>query len=159
MQVYGGLSLPKFRSQWQYWVTDTESKLTTGCLAAEPDLEEIVQLVTGNQAAWIALARQSSSCWYEFLPGYMYYTEPGCKYFELGTFADAWLRRWTDAKRIAVASLKHLDRVILKVMENDMHQVVHDCQNMCDNKWFVTHLTDLLYHSGQLHIVGDQQVK
>lgn len=156
--VYGGLSLQKFRSQWQYWVTDTESKLATGCLAAEPDLEQIVQLVSGQQSAWVAHARQSSTCWYEYLAGYLFYTEPGCKYFELGTFADAWLRRWSEARGVpGGGALKHLDRVILKVMENDMAQVVHDCQNMCDNKWFVTHLTDLLYHCGQLQIVGDQQ--
>lgn len=43
-QAYGGLSLQKFRSQWQYWVTDTESKLATGCMAAEPELEEILKV-------------------------------------------------------------------------------------------------------------------
>lgn len=157
--VYGGLSLQKFRTQWQYWVSDTESKLATGCLSAEPDLEMIVQLVSGQQSVWIAHARASSTCWYEFLPGYLFYTEPGCKYFELGTSADAWLRRWSEAKGVSSSALKHLDRVIFKVMENDMHQVVHDCQNMCDNKWFVTHLTDLLYHCGQLQIVGEHQTE
>lgn len=43
-QIYGGLSLPKFRSQWQYWSTDAESKISAGILAAEPELEEIVKV-------------------------------------------------------------------------------------------------------------------
>lgn len=42
--MYGGLSLQKFRSQWQYWVTDAESKLATGCLAVEPELEEVIKV-------------------------------------------------------------------------------------------------------------------
>lgn len=115
-------------------------------------------MVSGNTDAWLEHARDAS-CWYEHLPGYLYYTEPGCKYFELGTFADRWLRQWARMRGIKAGSLKHLDRVILKVMENDMHQVIHDIQNMCDNKWFVTHLTDLLFHCGQLQIVGEHQTK
>lgn len=43
--VNGGLPLQKFKSKWQYWVTDTESKLATGCLSAEPELEEIIKVI------------------------------------------------------------------------------------------------------------------
>lgn len=118
-----------------------------------------IQLVSGNQEAWINLAKESR-CWYEFLPGFLFYTEPGCKYFELGTYAGVWLRRWESAKGFRDSrTMNHLDRVVLKVMENDMHQVIHDIQVMCDNKWFVTHLTDLLCHCGQLQILGDQQME
>lgn len=90
----------------------------------------------------------------------MFYSEPGCKYFELGTYAGVWLRRWESAKGFRDSrTMNHLDRVVLKVMENDMHQVLHDIQVMCDNKWFVTHLTDLLWHCGQLQVLGDQQME
>lgn len=44
IKVYGGLSYQKFKSQWQYWVTDTESKLLTGFLSNETDLEEIIKV-------------------------------------------------------------------------------------------------------------------
>ena len=44
-------------------------------------------------------------------------------------------------------------------MENDIHQLLYPIQNMCDNQWFVTHLIDLLYHSGQLKVFGEQQNK
>lgn len=43
--VNGGLPLQKFKSKWKYWVTDTESKLATGCLSAEPELEEIIKVI------------------------------------------------------------------------------------------------------------------
>lgn len=155
--VYGGLSLAKFRAQWQYWVTDTESKLAAGLLAAEPRLEHLVQLVCGQPNAWSEYARVASTCWYECLAGWLHYTEPGCKHYELGAFAESWLRRWQLAHGVADEALKHLDRVIVEVLKNDMNQVVHDLQHMCDNKWFVTHLTDLLYHCRQLRIVGEQQ--
>lgn len=119
---------------------------------------QIFQLISGNEEAWMNQARKSS-CWYEYLPGYLFYTNPSCKYFELGTVADTWLRLWASAKGYHGVDdhLKHLDRVIFKIMENDMHQVLYDIQNMCDNQWFVTHLTDLLYHCDELHIKGDQQ--
>lgn len=77
----------------------------------------------------------------------------------MGTYAAVWLRRLESAKGPEARTMNHLDRVILKVMENDMHQVLHDIQIMGDNKWFVTHLTDLLCHCGQLRVFGDKQVE
>lgn len=115
--------------------------------------------MTGNQQAWIDLACETSTCWYEYFPGFLYYTEPECRHFELGALADNWLHRWATARSINANTMKHLDRVVLKVMENDMYQVIHDCQQINDSKWFVTHLTDLLFHCGQLHVVGDQQTE
>lgn len=155
--VYGGLSIQKFRSQWHYWLTDTELKLSAGILSSEPELEEIVKLITGNQYSWNQQIKQST-CWYEFLSGYLFYTEPACKYFELGSFANLWINRWANEMGFTGSGfLKQLDRVILSVMENDMNQVLHSIQKIGDNQWFVTHLTDLLYHCGQLQVMGEQK--
>ncbi|XP_037807041.1 nuclear pore complex protein Nup75 [Lucilia sericata] len=157
--VYGGFSIQKFRSQWQYWLTDTERKLSANILSIEPLLEELVQLVTGNTAVWNTQI-QNSEYWYEYLPGYLFYTNPACKHFELGTAANTWLDRWARFKsqQGQEPKLKHLDKVILSLMENEMHQVIHSIQLMADNQWFVTHLTDLLYNCGQLQVVGDHQM-
>lgn len=155
--IYGGLSIQKFRSQWQYWLTDTEIKLSAGNLSSEPNLEEIVKLITGNPTAWNEVIKTSND-WYEFLPGFLFYTEPACKYFELGTLANCWLSRYANIKEYSQSGfLNHLDRVILNLMENDMQTVLHSIQKMCDNQWFVTHLTDLLYNCGQLQILGENQ--
>lgn len=40
-----------------------------------------------------------------------------------------------------------------------MHQVLLSIQKMCDNQWFVTHLTDLLYHCGKLSVIGENKKK
>lgn len=48
--VGSGISIQNWRSQWQYWLADTESKIQMGCFESEPELKEIVELVTGNDA-------------------------------------------------------------------------------------------------------------
>lgn len=162
--ITGGLSVQNWRSQWQYWVTDAESKIQMGCFESQPELEEIIMLVTGNDAAWTKLIRESS-CWYEHLPGFLYYTQPNCTHSQLSTFAENWLRRWMYAigeeqvGENSYTSLKHLDRVILMVMQNDFHQILCDIQNMCDQQWFATHLTDLLWHCGKLSILSKDQTE
>ncbi|XP_055693770.1 nuclear pore complex protein Nup75 [Lutzomyia longipalpis] len=154
---YSGLPVQKFRSQWQYWITDTRSKLSTGVLRDQPELEVIVHLAIGDEATWREQAK-SSNCWYEYLPGFLFYTEPTCKFFELGTFSAQWLTLWMEAHgQKDSVPMKQLDRVIVSVMENDMNQVLHDIQNINDNKWFVTHLTDLLLLCNQLEIIGEHQ--
>lgn len=153
--VYGGLSLQKFRTTWKYWVMSAESKVQSGLLAAEPELEEIIRLVIGDQNAWKDLCT-TSTCWYEYFPGYLLYTEPTCKDFELAQHVNAWLTQWLSSQGYGrTAHLNHLDRVILSVMENNLHQVLHDIQNIGDNKWVVTHLTDLLFHAGHLQHLKD----
>lgn len=122
---------------------------------SQPDLEDVIKLATGNLTTWRKQAKESS-CWYEYLPGLLNYTEPGCKHFELGKFAKGWMENWKMAKGMKDSGLNFLDRVILSVMENDMSQVFHDLQNMNDNQWFVAHLTDLLHHSGQLNVSSSE---
>ncbi|XP_058456461.1 nuclear pore complex protein Nup75 [Malaya genurostris] len=146
--VYGGLSVQKFKSQWQYWTANARSKIDAGILAVEPELEEIIKLVIGDRQTW-ADQCQYASCWYEFFPGYLFYTESTCKYYELGTFANNWLSQWISIGGTN-PTYKNLDKIILSVMENNLPQVLHNIQNICDNKWFVTHLVDLLYHCGHL---------
>lgn len=152
---YSGLSLQTFKSKFQNWVTETDYKINAGVLDSQPDLEDVIKLATGNLATWRKQAKDSS-CWYEYLPGLLNYTEPGCKHFELGKFAKGWMENWKMAKGLKDSGLNFLDRVILSVMENDMSQVLHDLQNMNDNQWFVAHITDLLHHSGQLKVSSSE---
>lgn len=161
----GGLSLKAWRSQWQYWFNDTEAKLQMGCFESEPQMKELVELLTGNETTWISLAKESS-CWYEFFPGFLYYTQPNCTYYQLGAFAETWLRQWTlvrnernDENADGFGAMKHVDRVVLEIMQNDLYQVLHDIQHMCDQQWFATHLTDLLWRCGKLHNFGNDQIE
>lgn len=157
--AHGGLSLQSWRSQWQYWVNDTESKLQMGCFDATSDadreLKAIVELVIGNETAWFELSKEST-CWYEYFPGFLFYTQPNCTYYQLGALAENWLYRWHTVRGESNTSLKHLDRVILNIMQHDLHQVLRDIQNMCDQQWFATHFTDLLWHCGKLNVLAEE---
>lgn len=42
--MHGATSIQKFRAQWQYWLTDTERKISANILAIEPNLEELIQV-------------------------------------------------------------------------------------------------------------------
>lgn len=54
--------------------------------------------------------------------------------------------------------MKHLDKVILYLLESDIHKVLHSIQQIGDNQWFVTHLTDLLFNCGQLELIGENKL-
>lgn len=155
---YGGLSLQKFRSQWSYWSSTLQSKIDSGLYSTEPELEDIMKLITGDKAAWAEICRQSS-CWYEHFAGFLFFTQPAVRYFELGTFANSWLNQWASSRGSTggFASLNHLSRMVLAVLKNDMAEMIHAIQNIADNKWFVVHLTDLLVHCGQLRITGEEE--
>lgn len=155
--LYGGFSIQKFRAQWQYWQVDTERKISTDIISVEPNLETIIKLAIGDVKTWNVQIKESNY-WYEYLPGYLFYTEPVCKHFELATLANSWINKWISSKGPSYkGSVKYLDKVILNLMENDLHKVIHEIQMMCDNQWFVTHLTDLLYHCEELHLIVDQK--
>lgn len=155
---HGGLSLQKFRSQWSYWSTTLQSKIDSGLYSMEPELEDIMKLITGDKQAWNEIC-STSTCWYEHFAGFLFFTQPAVRYFELGTFANLWLSQWGSSKgsTSGYTNLKHLDRMVLAVLKNDMAEVIHSIQNIADNKWFVVHLTDLLVHCDKLRISGEEE--
>lgn len=153
---HGGLSLQKFRSQWGYWSTTLQSKIDSGLYSTELELEDIMKLITGDKAAWHETCKESSS-WYEHFAGFLFFTQPAVRYFELGTFANSWLSQWASSKGTSgFASLSNLDQMVLSVLKNDMAEMIHSIQSISDNKWFVVHLTDLLVHCDQLRISGEE---
>lgn len=108
------------------------------------------QIIIGDNKTWNEICK-SSECWYEYFAGYLYFSHPATKYFELGTFANDWKNQFESSGR----QLRHLDHIVLSIMENNMTEVIHDIQYLGDNHWFVTHITDLLVHCDQLHITDE----
>lgn len=155
---HGGLSLSKFRSQWSYWSTTLQTKIDSGLYSTEPELEEIMKLITGDKGAWTDVCKDSM-CWYEHFAGYLFFTQPAVRYFELGTFANSWLNQWANSKggSTGYASMNQLDSMVMSVIKNDMAEFTHSIQNLPDNKWFVVHITDLLVHCDQLRISSDEE--
>ncbi|XP_070505263.1 nuclear pore complex protein Nup75 [Chironomus tepperi] len=149
---HGGLSIQKFRSQWSFWSSALESKLDSGLFSTEAELENIMKLIVGDKQAWMQVC-QDSKCWYEYFAGYLFFTQPAVRYFELGTFADNWLSQWSSTKGMrGYTELKSLDLMVLATLKNDMAELISSIQDMGDNKWFVVHLVDLLVHCDQLRI-------
>lgn len=154
---HGGLSLQKFRSQWSYWSTTLQSKIDSGLYSTEAELEDIMKLITGDKAAWMEICK-NSSCWYEHFAGFLFFTQPAVRYFELGTFANSWLSQWASSKGSSgFANLSNLDQMVLAVLKNDMAEMISSVQNISDNKWFVVHITDLLVHCDQLRISSEEE--
>jgi nuclear pore complex protein Nup85 len=155
--THGGLSLHKFRSQLSYWSTAIQSKIDSGLYSTEAELEEIMKLITGDKNAWMDICKDSS-CWYEHFAGFLSFTQPATRYFELGTFANTWLSQWASSKGSSGRTqLNRLDRMVLSVLKNDMAEMIHSIQNIADNHFFVVHLTDLLVHCDQLKISSKEE--
>ncbi|KAH8299678.1 hypothetical protein KR044_004541, partial [Drosophila immigrans] len=155
MPVYqDGYALQKFNSQWEYWHVDLERKLASQVFAAEPELELLMQLVLGNNEQWDAELLKSQD-WYEFLPGYLLYTRPTCKPFELRIAVSTWHNRWSQLHRDW--EMTQLSRMIRQLIDHDVKLFIYDAQKLSDSHWFATHLIDLIHHSGHLKTYFDQQ--
>lgn len=154
MPVYqDGYALQKFHSQWEYWHVDTKRKIQANMFATEPELEQILQLVAGDNKQWDAGIKESED-WYEYLPGYLLFTKPTCKPFELRIAASNWLNRWTLLR--PERQLTNMSRMVTQLMEHDVKLFIFESQKLNDTHWFSTHLIDLVYHSGQLKTYFDQ---
>nr|XP_036669108.1 nuclear pore complex protein Nup75 [Drosophila suzukii] len=154
MPVYQeGYALQKFHSQWEYWHVDTERKIQSGVFATEPELELVIQLVVGNSEQWDAGIKESQDC-YEYLPGYLLFTKPTCKPFELRIAAANWLNRWHLLR--PERELCSMNRMVAQLMDHDIKLFIYEAQKLNDTHWFSTHLIDLIHHCGQLKSYFDQ---
>lgn len=71
----------------------------------------------GEETAWAEI-QSDCEAWYEYLAGWLFFTEPTLKSFELGQYA-----KHTITKIGMKNKLKHLDRVLLAAMEYNLFQV------------------------------------
>ncbi|KAL7738573.1 hypothetical protein ACLKA6_006873 [Drosophila palustris] len=155
MPIYqDGYALQKFCSQWEYWQVDLERKLASHVFAAEPELEVLMHLIKGNNESWDKELLKSQD-WYEYLPGYLLYTRPTCKPFELRIAVTNWLNRWSQLR--PNWQMTQLSRMVMQLMEHDVKLFIYDAQKLNDSHWFATHLIDLIYHTGHLKSYFEQQ--
>ncbi|CAG5031460.1 unnamed protein product [Parnassius apollo] len=148
--VYGGVSSGEFTIVWKHWQAECRSKLTSQALTSQPNLELIMRLMVGEYTAFESVRRKYAS-WFDVLGGYVLFTRPWTRSRELAAAADA------CAALDGPHSQSHLDVVIRALLEGDLHQVIHEIQQMSDNGWFATHLTDILFHCGKLQILDKHQ--
>lgn len=144
--VYGGYSVNEFTLRWKQWQLDLSSNIESKAFSVEPNLETLMKLVVGNELWEFS---EYTDAWYELLAAKLFYSVPCCKQPELARHANDIAVKWQASR--------HLDNVILALMEGDLHQVIKGIQYMNDNGWFAAHLTDLLYRCGRLKIIDKNQ--
>ncbi|XP_038212291.1 nuclear pore complex protein Nup85 [Zerene cesonia] len=148
--VYSGISSGEFTISWKHWQAECRSKLTSRVLAQQPQLELILRIMIGDYTAF-EIIRTKYTSWFDVLGGWILFTMPWAKRRELSSAAAA-------CAGLATTTRTHLDVIVQAALEGDLHQVIHEIQQISDNGWFATHLTDMLYHCGKLQIMDKHQV-
>ncbi|XP_076272929.1 nuclear pore complex protein Nup75 isoform X2 [Rhynchophorus ferrugineus] len=148
--IINSISVNEFNLQWRHWTMDIQLKIDAKQFINNHNLDLLMRLIVGEEEAWAEI-QSNCEAWYEFLAGWLFYTEPAVKTFELGQFA-----KHSISKMRLKDHLKHLDRVLLAAMEFDLLEVIKEIQLMTENGWFVTHLTDILHHSGRLSTLENE---
>ncbi|XP_052759261.1 nuclear pore complex protein Nup85 [Galleria mellonella] len=151
--VYGGISTGEFTITWKHWQAECRSKLSGRSLASQPKLELIMRLIIGEYSAFESI-RDNYVSWFDLLGGWVLYTAPWTRRRELGAAAAACAALRSAQPPAARRLLDHLVRALL---DGDLHQVIHEIQQISDNGWFATHLTDILYQCGKLKIFDKHQ--
>ncbi|XP_058117019.1 nuclear pore complex protein Nup75 [Anopheles ziemanni] len=148
--VHDGLSVHKYKAHWQCWRDNVHMLIEAGNFGAEPYLEEILRLISGDRVAWRKQQR-SATCWYEYLPGFLLYTDSSCRYYQLSQYANEWMMDFASAQNQTAPGLTFLDKLVLAIMDNNLPEIVVLLQQIPDNNWCAVHIVDLLYHAGLLH--------
>lgn len=149
-QAYGGVSVGDFEVRWQHWQSECERRLEEGHFASSHHLRVICKILCGDPEI---LTKQINlmETWYHLMVSTLLFTKPTVKLFHLSNASQDAIVRMQDQQVITA-----LDHVLLAAMEADIYQVIKECQQVMDNPWFTTHLTDLLCHTMQHK--GKQQV-
>uniref|UniRef100_A0AAG5DIP2 Nuclear pore complex protein Nup85 n=1 Tax=Anopheles atroparvus TaxID=41427 RepID=A0AAG5DIP2_ANOAO len=149
--VHDGLSVHKYKAQWQCWRNNVRMLIAAGNFGAEPHLEEVLRLVSGDREAWQNQLRQAT-CWYEYLPGFLLYTDSSCRYYQLSHYAHNCMRDYFEVtgRSREDPEFTFLDAMVLSVMDNDLPTLLANLQKFPDNHFSAVHITDLLYHAGLL---------
>ncbi|XP_063236041.1 nuclear pore complex protein Nup85 [Bacillus rossius redtenbacheri] len=125
------------------WRRETLHKLHTGAFSSVAELELVVQIMCGEEQAFV-LTKQYCETWYQHMAAWLLYTAPMVKTFELLSHAGRSIALYGGAARLTT-----VDRALIAIMESDFTEVVKIAATL-ENGWFATHLTDLLCHSGLL---------
>ncbi|XP_034942679.1 nuclear pore complex protein Nup85 [Chelonus insularis] len=146
--VYGGYSVNEFTMRWKHWQMDLASNLEYKTFMIDHNLEELMRLFAGEEGILWDFSKYTEA-WYELVAAKLLYSSPCCKQAELARHANNIAERWQAGR--------HLDHIILALMENEMYKVIEQIQHMNDSGWFAAHLTDLLYNCEKLNIMDEDQ--
>ncbi|XP_041978499.1 nuclear pore complex protein Nup85 [Aricia agestis] len=147
--VYGGVSAGEFTISWKHWQAECRAKLSSRVLANQPQLELLMRLMCGEYGAFESIRPRYGS-WFDVVGGYVMFTSPWARRRELGAAAAA-------CAGLATTRVSHLDVMVRALCDGDLHQLIHEVQQVCDGGWCAAHLTDMLHRCARLHVLDAHQ--
>ncbi|KAJ9589474.1 hypothetical protein L9F63_017335 [Diploptera punctata] len=149
--IYGNVSLGDFNLRWRTWRNEVKELLDLSKFSSRTELELLVKLLAGDADTFLQV-KDHCKTWYHFMASWLLYSDPVVKTFDLSYHARQCIEYFGT-----VSNLKNLDKILLALMESDLHQVIKLVDQTTENGWFAAHITDLLYHSGCLKALDNPQ--
>ncbi|XP_052766096.1 nuclear pore complex protein Nup85-like isoform X1 [Mya arenaria] len=143
-QLYRGNSVSEFDMKWRHWRDDCERRLESGEFSTSTNLDIMARILCGEESVF-AHIKDLCETWYHMLVSKMLYQRPTVKSVDLHYYAQASMDEFRGDGRMS-----EMDSILLSTLEFDVHQVIKDCSAVLSGWWFVSHLTDILHHCGQL---------
>lgn len=147
-QVKQGQSASDFNSKWEQWQCECSTRFNDGDFSQYPELAIVCQLLCGSDAALVQ-KRHLCQSWYQVLVAKLLYSEPLVKTSHLKHHAVEAMEMFNGIGKVTA-----LDEIVLSAFSLDPHKLIETCSDALPNWWFVSHLTDLLYHAGLLKSVN-----
>ncbi|XP_006812065.1 nuclear pore complex protein Nup85-like [Saccoglossus kowalevskii] len=142
--VVGRQSVAEFDMKWRHWQDQCQQCLEDGLFDSHNNLSIICRILAGDNRVFSELKDLTQS-WYQMLVAKLLYNNPTIKTFDIHYHAQECIDDYGGNSHLST-----LDNILLSALEFDIHQVIRESSAHLNNWWFVAHLTDLLYHCGQL---------
>ncbi|XP_046584711.1 nuclear pore complex protein Nup85-like [Haliotis rubra] len=140
-------SAAEYDMKWRHWREECVRVLEEGQFAAFTNLETLAQILCGDDAIFTEM-KDYCETWYHLLVSKMLYQNPTIKSLDLHFHVQSCMEEFCHVG----ARMGELDNILQAAIEFDIHQVIKDSSAFLStgNWWFVSHLTDILHHCGQL---------
>ncbi|XP_050049377.1 nuclear pore complex protein Nup85 [Dermacentor andersoni] len=129
---------------WQTWQAQCARHLADGDFSLLPELEVICKILMGDKETFREL-RELCMTWYNYLVALVTYTRPTDEPQMLADLAENCLTTFGGLE-----STGGMDSILLAAFRFDLPQVIREASLFLDNWWFSAHLSDLLFHAGQM---------
>ncbi|KAH6933720.1 hypothetical protein HPB50_017686 [Hyalomma asiaticum] len=129
---------------WQTWQAQCARHLADGEFSLLPEMEVICKILMGDKDTLRNL-RELCKTWYNYLVTLLTYTRPTDEPHMLADLAEDCLAAFGGLE-----ATRGLDSILLAAFRFDLPQVIQEASLFLDNWWFSAHLSDLLFHAGQM---------
>lgn len=129
---------------WQTWVAQCARHFEDGEFSLSPELETACKILMGDKETLVKL-REQCSTWYNYMVALMTYTCPTDERQMLANLAEDCLTAFGGLEPAG-----GMDNILLAAFRFDLALVIREASLFLDNWWFSAHLSDLLFHAGQM---------